>query len=42
MEIAPDGETPHELDVVLNVEIDCNDPEGKTKGYGLRIPMLTV
>ena len=34
--------SPHELAVVLNVEINCKDPEGKTKGYGVRIPKLTV
>jgi hypothetical protein len=42
MHIADSTESPHELDVVLNVEINCKDPEGKTKGYGIKIPMLTV
>jgi PhoD related phosphatase len=42
LRIAEDGETPFELDVLLNIEIDCKNSDGKTKGYGLRIPMLTV
>jgi len=42
MYVDNDGESPHELDVVLNVEVNCKDPQGKTKGYGLKIPMLTV
>jgi hypothetical protein len=42
MRVEDGGDSPHELDVVLNVEIDCKDPEGKTKGYGVRIPVLSV
>lgn len=30
------------LDVVIRVEIDQHDPEGKTQGYGLSIPRLTM
>jgi hypothetical protein len=40
--IAEDGDTPFELDVTLNIEVNCKDPEGRTKPYGLRIPILTV
>ncbi|KJZ72614.1 hypothetical protein HIM_07973 [Hirsutella minnesotensis 3608] len=28
------------LDIAINVEIDQHDPEGKTQGYGLSVPML--
>ncbi|PFH57086.1 hypothetical protein XA68_15523 [Ophiocordyceps unilateralis] len=28
------------LDVCINVEIDQHDPEGKTQGYGLTVPLL--
>lgn len=42
MRIAEDGDSPFELEVVLNLEIDCKDPEGRTKPYGLRIPTLTI
>jgi hypothetical protein len=42
MQVAPSGETPFELDVVLNVEVSCKDPSGRTKGYGIRVPILTV
>lgn len=42
MRIAEDGETPFELDIVLNVEINCKDPSGTTKPYSIKIPILTV
>jgi hypothetical protein len=42
LHIAENGETPFELDVALNVEVNCGDPEGTTKAYGMRIPMLTI
>lgn len=42
LRIAEDGDSPFELDVTLNLEINCKDPEGRTKPYGLRIPALTV
>jgi hypothetical protein len=42
MQIAPIGDTPFELDVVLNVEISCKDASGRTKGYGIRVPILNV
>jgi PhoD related phosphatase len=42
MHIADSAESTCELDVVLNVEINCKNPEGLTKGYGIRIPMLSV
>lgn len=28
------------LDVCINVEVDQHDPEGKTQGYGLTVPLL--
>jgi hypothetical protein len=37
-----DGETPFELDVVLNIEVNSKDPSGTTKPYGVRIPSLTI
>jgi len=40
--IADDGETPFELDVALNIEINCKDPSGTTKPYTVRIPALTL
>jgi hypothetical protein len=42
LKINEDGETPFELEVVLNVEVNRKDPAGKTKGYSLKIPTLTV
>lgn len=42
MHIVEDGESPFELDIAINVEIDCKDPEGRTKPYGLRVPILMV
>jgi hypothetical protein len=42
LQVVEDGEVPSELDVVLHVEINCRDPEGKTKPYGIRVPTLTI
>ena len=29
------------LDICINVEMDQHDPEGRTEGYGMTVPMLT-
>jgi PhoD related phosphatase len=35
-------EHPMELLVTLNLEVDCQNPEGTTKPYALRIPALVI
>lgn len=42
LKVSENGQTRFELEVVLNVEVDRKDPAGRTKGYTLRIPTLTV
>jgi PhoD related phosphatase len=42
MQVVENGDSLFDLDIVLNVEVNCKNPEGKTKGYGMRVPILTV
>ena len=42
LQIAADKDTSFELEATLNVEINCKDPQGRTKPYSIRIATLTV
>jgi len=40
--VSDSPQRPFELDVTLNVEVDCHDSQGITKPYQIKIPTLTV
>jgi len=43
IQLCSDGDRPtHELDVILNVEVDRRNSEGRTKGYRIKVPTLNL